>query len=89
MKPDGNFQTDTEVEGTYFDTGLFKPGLTYHFTTIKAGSTLFFQVEGDGQNHLFEWDVSDFPLIIEGRVGLRQMQTRQSRYRDFRIWVRA
>jgi len=88
MKPDGDFGKDTEVDGTYFDTGLFKPGSMYHITAVKQGVDLYFRVEGDGQDRLFEWDVSTFPPVTEGRVGLRQMMTRQAQYRDVRIWVR-
>ena len=88
MKPGGNFGTDTEVEGTYFDTRLFKPSVTYHIAAVKQGLELYFRVQGDGQDRLFQWDISQFPPVTEGRIGLRQMMARQAKYRDFRVWVR-
>ncbi|MDA1137489.1 MAG: DUF1961 family protein [Planctomycetota bacterium] len=88
MKPGGDFGKDTEVEGTYFDTGLFKPDVTYHFTVIKEGASLHFHVTGDGQDRHFQWDFSNFPPVTEGRIGLRQMMTRKAKYKDFRIWIK-
>jgi hypothetical protein len=69
----------------YFDTGLFEPGNTYHFTIIKKSYELSMKVEGNGKSKLFAWNTSGFPEVEEGRIGLRHMFTRCSRYRDIRI----
>jgi hypothetical protein len=50
-----------EVEPTYFDTGLFKTGITYKITVIKNNKNLFFRVEGDGLSKLYSWDTSHLP----------------------------
>lgn len=75
------------VAPDYFDTGLFEPGKTYHFTIIKKSHELSMKVAGDGKSKLFSWDTSGFPPVKKGRIGLRHMFTRCSRYKDIRISV--
>jgi hypothetical protein len=87
VPPGGNFNRDTEIKGTYFNTGLFKPGVTYRLTFAKQAGTMYFRVQGDGQDRLFQWDLAGFPPIVEGRVGLRQMPQRKSLYRNLRISI--
>lgn len=87
VAPGGNFNRDTEIKETYFNTGLFKPGVTYRLTFAKRAGTLYFRVQGDGQDRLFQWDLAGWPPVVEGRVGLRQMPQRKSLYRDLRISV--
>jgi hypothetical protein len=87
MKPDGDFGKDTEVPGTYFRQGMFEPGITYHLTTILKGNDLYFRVTGNGQDKLYQWDISMFPQVTQGRIGLRQMPTRQCRYANFKVWT--
>lgn len=70
-----------------FDTGLFQPGVKYHFTIIKKGHQLYMKVGNDKLSRLFFWDTSNFPPITEGRVGLRHMWTRCSRYSELHISV--
>ena len=70
-----------------FDTGLFQPGVQHHFTIIKKGHQLYMKVESDELSRLFFWDTSDFPPVTEGRIGLRHMWTRCSRYSDLRVSV--
>ena len=76
---------DTEVGASYDDTGLFKNGITYHMTVIKKDDLLMIKVEGDGKTKLFRWDFSSHPSITEGRIGLRHMWTRSSRYKNFSV----
>lgn len=87
VPPGGNFGQDTEIQGTAFDTKLFKPGITYRFTVVKRGDRMFFRVTGDGQDRLFQWDLSAFAPVNEGRIGLRQMPGRQSRYANIEVSV--
>ena len=77
--------SDTKVGISYDHTGLFKDGVTYHMTVIKKDDLLMIRVEGDGKTGFFEWDFSAHPRITEGRIGLRHMWTRSSRYANFRV----
>lgn len=89
-------------EPTYYDTRLFKTGATYKITVIRKADDLFMHVEylygganyasyfnpdTDKISRLFHWDISESQPVSEGRVGLRHMATRASRYRDLRISV--
>lgn len=89
-------------EPTYLDTGLFKTGATYKITVIRKANDLFMHVEylhggaiyesrfnpeTDKISRLFHWDISESQPVSEGRVGLRHMATRASRYKNFRISV--
>lgn len=76
---------NTEVGESYDDTGLFKDDITYHMTVIKKDDLLFIKVDGDGKSKLFAWDFSDFPPVLEGRIGLRHMWTRSSKYANFSV----
>jgi len=76
---------DTEVGMSYEDTGLFKRGITFHMTIIKKDDMLFVKVENDGVSKLFNWDFSEHPRIVEGRIGLRHMWTRSSKYANFSV----
>jgi hypothetical protein len=87
-------------EPTFFKTGLFKTGATYQITVIRKADDLFMNVEymrggaifdpnfnpeTDKISRLFHWDISESQPVSEGRVGLRHMATRASRYKNFRI----
>lgn len=90
VAPGGNFAKDTAVPGDVEDTGLFKPGVKYHISIMKRGFELVMRVrDADGKvDRCFYWDYSAFPMITEGRIGLRQMWTRAARYGDFKVWTR-
>lgn len=83
------FQTVTEIEGTHFGTGLFKPDVPYRLTVTSVRERMSFDVCGDGREERFEWETSKFPPLTEGRIGLRLMPTRASRIRNFRVSVAA
>jgi hypothetical protein len=78
----------TEVPPESLETGLFVPGETYKITAIKTDQMLYFKVEGKDTSALFSWDISNVPILEEGRVGLRHMYTRSARYKNFRIYTR-
>ena len=75
----------TELTPEYMNVPLFEQGATYQMTFIKAGRELFLHVEGNGKDRVFYFDASGFGPITKGRIGLRQMYTRVSRYSDFRF----
>jgi hypothetical protein len=85
VRPDLNF-SETAIPPDNFDTGLFQPGVLHHFTIIKRGHNLYMRVESGKLSRLFFWDTSRFPMVTEGRIGLRHMWTRCSRYRDIRVF---
>ncbi len=87
--PEGKgFSQGTSLSPDYFNTGLFKPGITYHFTAIKKDHHLFLKVANteDDEEKLFYWDTSSFDPVTEGRIGIRHMYTRAARYGNFRVF---
>lgn len=82
-----NFNTTTEIPNASFETGLFKTNQTYKITIIKTAEKLYFKVTGKTKTKLFSWDLKDYPPILEGRIGLRQMATRNALYKDFRVYT--
>ena len=77
----------TEIPPSYDRTGLFARGVPHRITVIKHGQDLYFRAEGPDRDLLCHWRNRDLPPILEGRIGLRQMYTRHSRYRDVRVSV--
>ena len=85
-KPDRPF-SETDIPPDNWETGLFEPGVKHRFTFIKKGHELLFKVVSDEKTAVFAWDTSDFDPVTEGRIGIRHMFTRTSRYADIRISV--
>jgi hypothetical protein len=79
---------ETEIPPSYDRTGLFLPGVTYKITVIKTTSKLYFNVNGNGQDKLFSWDLAEGQSPTEGRIGLRHMYTRSARYKDFKVFTK-
>ena len=79
---------DTEVPPAFERTGLFLPDVTYKMTWIKTSEQLFLTVEGDGLTKQYAWDLTGFPPITEGRIGLRHMFTRSAQYSDFKVYTK-
>lgn len=85
VMPDKNFR-ELEVEPTYFNTGLFKPGITYRITVIKTNERLYFNVVSKEDSESYSWDTSHLPPLKEGRFGLRHMYTRSAIYSNIKIY---
>lgn len=85
--PDINFR-ELEVEPTFFDTGFFKTGLTYHITVVKTNQHLFLKVTGNNETKNYSWDTSHLPPLNKGRIGLRHMYTRSALYRNVKIFTK-
>ncbi|MEM7374103.1 MAG: DUF1961 family protein [Bacteroidota bacterium] len=79
---------ETKIPPSFERTGLFLPNVPYKMTWIKTKNQLLLRVEGDGKQKKYAWDLSRFPAVTEGRIGLRHMFTRSARYRDIKIYVR-
>ncbi len=76
---------ETDIAPDYFRTGLFQPGIPYHFTAIKTNEGLFLEVKNGEVRKLFHWPLGDVEPVLHGRVGIRHMWTRCSRYANIRI----
>ena len=70
----------------YYRTGLFLPGEKYRITVIKHGNDLYMQVRHGKEEKICHWDISGFPTLMDGRIGLRQMGSRAARYRNFKVY---
>lgn len=75
----------TGIEPDYFATGLFTPGVEYHFTFIKTDDDLFLEVKNKKVRKLFHWPMQDVRTLEAGRIGIRHMWTRCSRYSNITI----
>lgn len=75
----------TELKPDYFPVGLFEPGVPHQITVIKRGPNLFMRIKNNQQVYFCKISNEALPDITEGRLGLRHMATRTSRYKDFRI----
>ena len=85
-RPDRPFgQTDLPPDN--FLTGLFRSGETYHCCAVKTDDDLFFQVRGREAGDLFHWPLEEVEPLGHGRIGIRHMWTRCSRYADFKVWA--
>jgi len=69
--------------GSVYNTGFFATGGRHHITIIKKGFDLYMKVSNGEQSALYRWNYQDHPLIKEGPVGLRQMYSRSSLYKNF------
>lgn len=83
----GHAFNQTDIAPDNFDTGLFTPGVTYHLTCIKHSDNLFLEVRNDEVCKLFHWPLKDIEPVDHGRVGIRHMASRCSRYANFEISV--
>lgn len=83
-----DFGSGTQIQPIYENADLFKPGETYHITAIKEGNRLSFTAERAGETHVFDWDTSAFPPVLEGRIGFRHMWARSSRYRNIEVYAK-
>ena len=87
--PDNKGLKGTNISGDHFQTGLFKPNVTYHIKVIKYGSQIEMHIrnkEAELEKLVCKWDVSMFPTYESGRVGIRHMYTRSAVYKDIKIW---
>lgn len=77
----------TELENEYARTGLFETGVPHNITIIKQGRDLFMRIKNDRKELLCHFVNSKFDPITEGRIGLRHMNTRAARYKNFEVSV--
>ncbi len=75
----------TGLEPDYDPTDFFDYDVPHAMTIIKTGDHVYFQITNGQKELLCHWHNTKFPPIQEGRIGLRHMFTRASRYRNFSI----
>ena len=77
----------TNLEPDYFPQGLFETGVPHKITVIKKARDLFMKVENAEQTLYCHMSNPDLPEISTGRIGLRHMFTRSSRYKNIKIYT--
>jgi len=75
----------TDFQPSYSRTGLFGTNVTCHVTIIKKEGYLAMRVQSDPTTWYGGWPLINQPILDSGRIGLRQMNSRFSRYRNFSI----
>jgi hypothetical protein len=83
-----DFDKSTRLLPSYDNIDLFKPGDTWHMTFEKVGRNLSLTATRGDDTHTWTWDASDRDPVTEGRIGLRQMRGRESRYENFKVFTR-
>lgn len=83
--PESKGLNGTDLVPDYFPAGLFAKGVPHHITVIKQDRDIFVRVRNAEQDYYCHFSNVDLPVVAEGRVGLRQMFTRASRYANFRV----
>jgi hypothetical protein len=81
--------TFSELDPEYlFDhTELFELGATYKITVIKTDRAIRMKAVSEDKGVYFMLDNVRWDPVTEGRIGLRQMKGRWSRYKNFRVSV--
>lgn len=83
--PAGKTLKGTALEPDYEVTGLFGTGVPHRITVIKTERDLYMKVSNGVQTNFFHMVNEALPIVTEGRIGLRQMYTRASVYKNFTI----
>ena len=73
------------IPPSYDDPGFFKPHKWYHIEVYKKEDKLTFHVKGERMDKTFSWKDEKLNQIKSGRIGFRQMQGRNSSYRNLCI----
>ena len=77
----------TEIGKSYENTGLFaKPNEKIHVTVVKTPRDLFIRFEHPDRTMVCHFENADKPPIEIGRIGLRLMPSRKSRFENFRVF---
>ena len=84
-KPIHSAASVTDLEPDYYPEGLFEKGIPHKITVIKKPRGLFMRIQNAEQTYHCHMTNPDLPAIEKGRIGLRHMYTRSSRYKNFRV----
>ncbi len=69
----------------YDPEDFFAPMQVHNLTFIKKGDMLYFHIKNDEKEKLCSWQLQDGGELTKGRIGLRQMFTRNARYKNIEI----
>ena len=83
--PDKTGLQGTDLKPDYANTELFKTGVPHKITVIKHDRDIFMHIQNSSKELLCHWTNPNLPTILEGRIGLRHMYTRNAIYKNFRI----
>lgn len=75
----------TELAPEYTAEGLLAKGVPHRVTVIKKDRDLFMRITNPAGTRHYHIANTKLPIITEGRIGLRHMFGRTSRYADFRV----
>lgn len=75
----------TLLEPEYDGSRYFETGVWYHITCIKEGRDIYFHVKNGEKEQLCHWTLPKNLNTSQGAVGLRQMFTRKSLYKNIII----
>lgn len=77
----------TKLRGEYTKTGYFNDQEWIHVTIVKQAKVLWmeFKHPTPGKTLLCRFTNDDKPAIEEGRIGLRLMPSRKSRFKNFKV----
>ncbi len=77
----------TDLKPEYESETLFEPGVPHKVTVIKTDRDLHMRVENADEAFYGHFRNTEFPVVMEGRIGIRHMFTRSSQYKNFTISV--
>jgi lysophospholipase L1-like esterase len=83
--PEGKGLRGTELTPEFRPEGLFETGVKHQITVIKRDRDLFLRISNPQRTFYGHMRNPGLPVVTEGRIGLRQMFTRSSRYAGFRV----
>lgn len=85
--PDGRGLRGTGLKPEYESKTLFEPGVPHKVTVIKTDRDLHMRVENADETFYGHFQNTDHPIVTQGRIGIRHMFTRSSRYKNFTVSV--
>lgn len=77
----------TALTPDYEPEDFFAYGVPHKMTVIKSGDHVYLHIDNGEKSKLCHWHNTEFPSIVEGRIGLRHMFTRAARYNNIKIAV--
>ncbi|MGB0743489.1 MAG: DUF1961 family protein [Opitutales bacterium] len=75
----------TELKPEYFSESLFVTDVKHRITVIKKDRDIYIRIQSPDEVFYGHMENKKFPVISEGRIGLRHMFTRSARYQNFSI----
>ncbi|MDA8736269.1 DUF1961 family protein [Opitutales bacterium] len=75
----------TDLAPDYIHNGFFATGVPHKMTVIKQDKNLYMRISNAEKTRYFHWHNDKLPAIETGRIGLRLMFTRASKFKDFRV----